>query len=167
VTLPRWTRRDTTALVFVLLAVPALTWKPFAKIGALDDAGNRRYRAYFTADFLWHVALTAELGRMQSPPRNPYLTRRPLHYYWAYFVVPATISQVGILPSIQAHLTINALCAGLLFVSAIFVFAWCAVPRAGPVAAATLLALLAASAEGVHVMLQFWRQGRRSKACAI
>jgi hypothetical protein len=157
VALPRWTRRDTLALVLVLMAVPALLWKPFSNIGDRDDAGNLRYRAYFTADFLWHIALTAELARMQSPPRNPYLARRPLHYYWAYFVLPAVASRAGVLPSIQARLTVNALCAGLLFVSAIFIAAWCAVPRAGPVAAATLVAILAASAEGVFAIWRAWQ----------
>jgi hypothetical protein len=144
----------------VLVAVPVLLWRPFMNIGAHDREGNRRYRAYFTADFLWHVALTAELARVDSPPRNPYLVRRPLHYYWAYFVPPAILSRTAILPATQAYLTINALCAGLLFVAAIFVAAWFAVPRAGPVAVATLLALLGASAEGLHAMWRLWQEGR-------
>jgi hypothetical protein len=160
VQLPVWTRRDTAALLIVLLVVPLLLWKPFTNIGARDESGGRRYRAYFTADFLWHIALAAELGRFQSPPRNPYLSRRPLHYYWAYFVLPATLAQARIAPSVQSALTVNALCAGLLFVAAIFVFAWCVVPRAGPVAAATLIAVLAASAEGFHVAWGLWREGR-------
>jgi hypothetical protein len=160
VAVPRWTKSDTLALVLVLLAVPGLVWLPFTRIGALDEEGNRRYRAYFTADFLWHVALTAELARMDSPPRNPYLVSRPLNYYWSYFVVPAFISQTGLLPLTHNYLTINALCAGLVFVSMIFIFAWLTIPRAGPVAAGTLLALVAASAEGVHAMWTLW-QGNR------
>jgi len=159
VMLPVWSHRDTLALVLVLFAVPILLWKPFTNIGARDDAGSLRYRAYFTADFLWHVALTAELSRFQSPPRNPYLARRPLHYYWSYFVVPAVISKGHLLPSIQSHLAINALCAGIVFVASIFVFAWCAVPRAGPVAAATALALAGASAEGVHAIWDILKRG--------
>ena len=160
VPVPRWTRRDTTALLFVLLLVPAVLWRPFTRVGAVDAEGNRRYRAYFTADFLWHIALTAELARAQSPPRNPYLARRPLHYYWAYFVVPSAVVRTGIVPSVQASLTLNGLSAGLMFVSAIFVFAWCAVPRAGPVAAATSIALLAGSAEGAHAITTLWRRGQ-------
>jgi hypothetical protein len=160
VTVPRWTRRDTLALVLVLLAVPGLVWLPFTRIGSLDQEGNRRYRAYFTADFLWHVALTAELARMASPPRNPYLVSRPLNYYWSYFVVPAFISKTGLLPFTHTYLTINALCAGLVFVSMIFMFAWLTIPRAGPVAVGTLLALVAASAEGVHAMWTLWQGGR-------
>jgi len=160
VAVPVWTRRDTLALVLVVSAVPGLVWLPFTKIGSIDEAGNRRYRAYFTADFLWHVALTAELGRMESPPRNPYLVSRPLNYYWNYFVAPAFIAKTGLLPLTHNYLTINALCAGMVFVSMIFVFAWLTIPRAGPVAVATLLALVAASAEGVHAMWTLWRDNK-------
>jgi hypothetical protein len=140
--------------------VPALLWKPFTSIGSTDATGSQRYRAYFTADFLWHVALTAELERAQSPPRNPYLARRPLNYYWAYFVLPATVSRWGVLPSLQAALTINALCAGVLFLSCIFIAAWCAVPRAGPVATAVVLTVLCASAEGAYALWDLWARGR-------
>ena len=48
--------------------------------------GTRWYRAYFTADFVWHTALTAELGRYDSPPRNPYMASQALHYYWTYYL---------------------------------------------------------------------------------
>ena len=160
VQLPSWSRRDTSMLLLVLLVVPLLLWRPFSRIGLADDQGNRRYRAYFTADFLWHVALTAELTRAQSPPRNPYLGRRPLHYYWTYFVVPATFARARLLNSLQAHLTINALGAGLLFVATVFIAAWCAVPRAGPVAIATVLTVVAASAEGAYALWDLFRRGR-------
>ena len=97
---------------------------------------------------------------MDSPPRNPYLVSRPLNYYWTYFVVPAFISGSGFLPYTHSYLTINALCAGLVFVSMIFLFAWLTIPRAGPAAVATLLALGAASAEGVHAMWTLWQGSR-------
>ena len=65
---------------------------PGARLGSYDSAGNRLYRAYFIADFVWHTALTAELTKHAQPPRNPYLASKPVHYYWTYFVVPATIA---------------------------------------------------------------------------
>ena len=156
--LPAWSRRDSLALIIVLLAVPALVWQPFRNIGGIDAEGSRRYRAYFTADFLWHVALTAEIARAEAPPRNPYLASRPLNYYWAYFVPPAVGSRLGL--PIAACLTINALIAGLLFVAAIFLATWSAVPRAGPAALATLAALLAASAEGLAALWRIWERGQ-------
>ena len=161
VTLPDWRQRDTIALVLVLLLVPLLQWRPFMRIGEPDAGGALRYRAYFTADFLWHVALTSEISKHSSPPRNPYMARRPLHYYWAYFVPPAFIARYApVLPDIKSHLLVNAVCAGLLFVSAIFLLAWCVVPRAGPVAAAVSCVLLAASAEGIFALWRLWGRGR-------
>ena len=63
VALHAWTSRDTSALLLVLLLVPVLVGRPFARIGSVDANGDKRYRAYFTADFVWHEALTAELRR--------------------------------------------------------------------------------------------------------
>ena len=70
VPLKAWTRRDTAALVLVLLVVPLLVGVPFARIGEHGDDGTRHYRAYFTADFLWHIALTSELTHLQLPPQG-------------------------------------------------------------------------------------------------
>lgn len=150
VPLPPWRARDTTALCAVLLIVPLLVARPFSRLGEPDADGGQRYRAYFTADFLWHMALTAELSKGDDDPRNPYLARRPLNYYWAYFVLPATVTRATSMLGTQPALAINASFAGLLFVSALFVAAWCAVPRASPVAAGVLLAISAASAEGLY-----------------
>lgn len=160
VALPVWSRRDTAALLLTALVVPLLVWKPFVNVGRVDEDGGRRFRAYFTADFLWHVALTAELTKSDKAPRNPYLARQKLNYYWAYFVPPAAISDVRDPAAIETNLLLNALCAGLLFASAVFVAAWAIVPRAGPVAAGVVLAFVAASAEGWHAVVALRRVGR-------
>ena len=94
VQLPAWDRTDTVALLCTLLIVPILLAGPFSRVGAPDSQNNRRYRAYFTADFLWHVALTAELTKVDPPIRNPYLERRALNYYWSYFVPPAMLARL-------------------------------------------------------------------------
>jgi hypothetical protein len=151
--LPGWQRRDTAALLLTVSLVPLLVARPFSRIGEPDADGNLRYRAYFTADFLWHVALTAELSKGSGDPRNPYLARRPLHYYWAYFVIPSVVDRdTDLMPSIASTLKVNAMCAGLLFVAALFVSAWCAVPRAVAAASAVVLTVLASSAEGLYAI---------------
>lgn len=151
VTLPPWTRSASQALLLSLLLVPVITGAPFARLGIRNASGRRSYRAYFTADYLWHVALTSELARLQSPPRNPYLAREPLHYYWTFFNVPAVISALRDAPeSIEPHLKANALGAGLLFLSTLFLAAWTAVPRAGAVALGMVVTVAAASAEGLY-----------------
>lgn len=157
--LPVWASADTRALVLVLLLVPALVTPPFIHVGAIDRDGNQAYRAYFTADFVWHTALTAELKKHRSPPRDPYLASSPLHYYWAYFIVPATIADESAV-EVQDALKVNALAAGLLFISAIFIAAWAWIPRRPlTVAAAVALTLVAANAEGLAAIAGLLRLG--------
>jgi hypothetical protein len=161
VTLPRWTAGESKALGCVLVLTAVIAVPPFVRAGATDTEGNRYYRAYFTADFVWHAALTAEVAKFASPPRNPYLANRPIHYYWTYFLLPA--GAVGALPRgtehLETFLKVNACGTALLFVSAIFLCAWTAVPRAGPVAAGVALAILASSAEGAFALWRFWHTG--------
>jgi hypothetical protein len=161
VDLPPWPARATRPLVLLLALVPLLVALPYGRIGEMDDQGNRRYRAYFTADFVWHEALTAELARFDSPPRNPYLASQPLHYYWSYFLLPGAVTgTVGTPPApIERYLIVNGLLSGVLFVATIFLAAWCAVPRAWSAAAATALALLAASAEGLYATVDLLGRG--------
>jgi hypothetical protein len=161
VRLPAWTRRDRTALLGVVLLTLAIAVPPFLRAGASDPAGNRYYRAYFTADFVWHEALTSELAKFASPPRNPYLAHRRIHYYWTYFLLPAAAA--GSLPNGMDHvetiLKVNAVGTALLFVSAIFLFAWTVAPRAWPVAAGVMMAILSSSAEGIYALWRFWQRG--------
>ena len=138
IALPAWNARATAALVFVLLLTPALAVPPFARVGERDESGNRYYRAYFTADFVWHTALTAELAKFSMPPRNPYLASEPIHYYWPYFLLPAAVSEAGpsSVRSVESCLKVNAILTGLLFISSVFMLAWTTTRRpwvtAGP-----------------------------------
>ena len=163
VTLPPWGRRDTTALFLLLLLVPALLGPTVSKVGAADEAGNERYRAYFTADFLWHGALTAELARFEMPPRDPYAGDQPLNYYWAYFLLPGCAlgtNPLGLWPVALPILKVNLLLSGLLFIGMLASFTWSIVPRAGAAAAAVALSVLAASAEGSYALYDVFASGR-------
>jgi protoporphyrinogen oxidase len=162
VALPAWARRDTLALLVMLWMAPLLVGAAFVKVGAQDELGVRHYRAYFTADVLWHSALTTELQRFSWPPRNPYTADRPLHYYWTYFLVPPAIASTA--PALFGDdplpwLLINAMGAGLLFMAAMFIFTWCARPRAALTAVSVSLVFLAASAEGAYILQRLWRTG--------
>lgn len=161
ITLPAWRARDTRLLGAVLLLVLAIAIPPFGNVGAVDRAGHRQYRAYFTADFVWHAALSAEMAKFSSPPRNPYLASRPIHYYWTYFLLPA--STAGVSASMDARLQtllrVNAIGMALLFTSMIFMAAWTAVPRSGAVACAVALAIAASSAEGLFALSRLWARG--------
>jgi hypothetical protein len=156
-----WTPSGSTALLFVLVLTLAVAVPPLAHVGRIDNEGNRDYRAYFTADFVWHTALTAEIGKFSMPPHNPYLARQPIHYYWTYYLLPAAVSQTGPAPirDVQLCLKINALMTGLLLMSAVFLAAWTAALRPGAAAAAAALALLATSAEGIFQTWRLWSRG--------
>jgi hypothetical protein len=158
--LPHWTPRATVALLLALILVPLLVGRPFARIGSLDGNGDKRYRAYFTADFVWHTALTAELRKHEQPPVNPYLAPDRIHYYWTYFLVPAAAGPiVGI--DVETSLKLNAVGTALLLVSAIFLATWAALP-AFPmtVAAALYVVILASSAEGLAALAYVTQQGQ-------
>ncbi len=157
----RWTRRDTTALLAALLLAAAIAIPPFARLGAADAQGNRYYRAYFTADFVWHMAVTAEIRKFAMPPRNMFMPHRPLHYYWGYFLVPGAASGAGIRPlaDIETDLKVNAVGTAGLLTASIFMLAWLAVPRAWGAAAAVVLTMVASSAEGVVAIVRFANRG--------
>jgi hypothetical protein len=164
VPLPAWTARDTLALSAIWLLTLVIAVPPFWRVGELDADGGRRYRLYFTADFVWHAALTGEMTKFTSPPRNPYLAGKPIHYYWGYFLLPAAVAgtaprALAPLDDPQLPLKINAVATALLFVSAIFLAAWAALPRAWPVAGGVAMAIVASSAEGSFALWRFWQRG--------
>jgi hypothetical protein len=148
--------------VLVLLLVPAVFVFPYKNLGARDAEGNRYYRAYFTADFIWHTALTAELTKYEMPPINPYLGDRTMQYYWTYFLIPAAVAQEGGggLRDVEAVLKANALAAGLLFLGSLVVATWSASRSAAGTVLAVYLAVAAASAEGLYAIWDLASRGR-------
>ena len=156
-----WRRADTIGLAGVLLLTLIVAVPPFARLGSRDAAGNRYYRAYFTADFVWHTALTGEIRKFSMPPRNPFLRHRAIHYYWTYFLVPAAISATGPgdLRDVEKCLKLNAVLTGMLLISALFVSVRAAVPVPAAVAVSVGLAFIAASAEGLTQIYLLWRDG--------
>ena len=146
-----WSRRDTLVFAAVVLIAPLLMAAPYRNLGVADSSGTRYYRAYFTADFVWHAALTSELGRFEMPPRNPYMAAQPLHYYWTYFLVPAVVTSTGpvALADVEGALEINAVCTATLLVASIFLLAWSAGAGTTAAAIAVMLVVTAASAEGL------------------
>ncbi len=159
VRLPRWSSRATLGGAASVLVTAAVVSVPYARIGERDAHDYLRYRAYFTADFLWHEALTAELARPSVPPRNPYLAAEPLAYYWTYFVVPATVTSLRHVetPPIQSYLRVNGFWTATIVTSLIFACCWCAVPRGTAAAIATIFTLLATSGEGLYGAWRVWR----------
>ena len=67
VALPPWRPRDSRAVAAVWLLTLVIAVPPLARAGATCPAGDRYYRAYFTADFVWHAALVSEVSKFASP----------------------------------------------------------------------------------------------------
>lgn len=163
IALPRWTPRHTAALCLVLLLAPSLVVRPFEKNGEVDAEGNQYFRAYFTADFMWHMALTAELSRLRLPPRNPYVARERLQYYWTYFLLPAVVVAEAPASSrltVGRSLELNAMATGMLFLAMLLVATWAFVPHIAAVVWATLIVVLAASAEGAYILWVIFHYGK-------
>ena len=155
IALPEWTKRDTAALLLVLHLVPLLVASPFARAGERDDAGTKYYRAYFTADFVWHMALTREVARFEPQLKNPYIANEELHYYWTYFLPPAVLATRGNAApgaDVEPALKINAMMTAVLLLAAIYVAAWAATGRRWAAIAATGIAVLAPSFEGLYAL---------------
>ena len=159
--LPAWTPRDRAALAATLLLVPALMAAPYHNLGRASADGTRHYRAYFTADFVWHTALATELGRFEMPPRNPYVAREALHYYWTYFLVPAAVASAGppAVRDVEAVLKVNAIATATVLIAAFFLLAWSAGGGAVAAALAVMLVAVAASAEGAVAIKDLWQRG--------
>lgn len=177
IALPAWTTRDSAALLLVLHLVPLLVGSPFARAGERDEAGTKYFRAYFTADFVWHMALTHEVARFEPQLKNPYIATEDLHYYWTYFLpaaVMATRGGPGATERVEPTLKILAMMTALLMTSMIYLVAWAATGRRWAAMAATAVAVLAPSFEGLyairwHLMLRDepWRVLRELNIDAI
>lgn len=161
ITLPAWSRRDAIRWLVLQLLVLLFVAIPFSRVGELDANGARRYRAYFTADFVWHMAMTEELRRFEFPPVNPYLAPEPVHYYWTYFMVPAVLAGPRSFPlvPVDVALKVNAAGTALLMFGLVFFGAWSVTGRSGVAAAVSAIALMAPSWEGTYTLWDLWRQG--------
>ena len=160
--LPPAVTSDLKALALLLVLTAAVMWVPYRNLGQTDGTGTRYYRAYFTADFFWHTALAAELGRYATPPRDPYMASREMNYYWTYFLLPAVVAHESPAPldDVQRALEVNATLCALLVIGMLYLLTRTAVPHPAAAAAAVALGILAASAEGTFVLQQLWRAGR-------
>lgn len=163
VPLPEWTRGNSAALLLVLHLVPLLVGAPFARAGEQDAEGTRYYRAYFTADFVWHMALANELARFEPELKNPYFANEKLTYYWTYFL-PATVigtrGETGALTHVEGALKTSAMMSALLLLAMIYCAAWAATGRVWAAAAASLIALMAPSFEGLYVLRDLLQRGQ-------
>jgi hypothetical protein len=158
VTLPRFSRRDVIALSVALMLVPAVCGRPFARVGERTEHGEN-WRAYFTADTVWAIAVTAEVSKGETPPRNMFRYGEPLHYYWLAHLIPAIEHRAIKTVDVRQILLINALLAALAFVAFLYASVRCFVPSPAIACFATIAAVMCHSFEGVQQLWTLWQQG--------
>jgi hypothetical protein len=91
--LPTFGRRDVIAVSIALLLVPAVRGPPFAHVGERTPDGEH-WRAYFTADMVWSMAVTADVAKGDLPPRNMFRNGEALHYYERRMAAALPISMI-------------------------------------------------------------------------
>lgn len=158
-TLPRFTRADAGACALLLLAVTLVVGLPYAHVGEELPEG-RAYRAYFTADFVWEVAVVAELAKGDMPPQNPYYLNDDLHYYWLMHLLPAAEHRAfGGTPTVDQLLLVNAFWSALAFAAFWYFFVRHFVSSPWAAAIGCIFVLLGTSLEGTDRIWVHWTRG--------
>ncbi len=148
--LPLLDQRDVAAVAAALLVVPLVTFAPYDHV-AEKTADGDAYRAYFTADFVWAMAVTSELAKGDVPPANPFLSTQPMRYYWMSHLLSGAVYRnvrdQGV--SAEQVVLVNGLAFSVAFVTFLY---WLArASGGGPVVATVAVAVgfLANSYEGL------------------
>ena len=150
---------DLKWVLLVLLLVPAVVSRPYSQVG-VEVGDGRAYRAYFTADFVWKMAVVAEVAKGDVPPVNPFMAGAPLNYYWLpHLFSAAEYRALAPYLRLESHLLVNATLFGLAFI--VFLYALARQCGASPpwAAAGVAIAVLGGSFEGTERLLFIWERG--------
>jgi hypothetical protein len=158
--LPVFSRRDVTAVAATLLVVPAITWLPYDHVAEPVQDGQA-YRAYFTADFVWAMAATAELAKGEVPPANPFLRGQPMRYYWMSHLLSGAIYRNvrGFGVTVEEVVLIDGLAFSMAFVAFLYGLARIAGGSPAWCAAALIVGFTANSYEAVNRLWILYQQG--------
>jgi hypothetical protein len=145
--IPPETRFWLTATLALALGLVAV---PFLKVGEVTPEGYA-YRAYFSADLMTHLSVTAELQKGDFPPQNPFYAGQPLGYQWLFFLFPALL---GTWIGNQQALLLTYLAGSCLFAALAFAAANRLASRPSQAFGAVGIGLAAASYEGLAVLFR-------------
>ena len=134
---------DVVAVSILIILTAGIVVRPFSRVASPLPDGGRAYRAYFTADFIWRMAVAAELAKGDVPPVNPFHRNDYLHYYWLPHLLPAAeYREMRGAVSLEQILLANSVALDVTFVMFLYGFCrqWVRSPTALTAAcAATLL----------------------------
>jgi hypothetical protein len=152
-------KRDVAAVCLTLLMVPAIVGRPYSRVGEMLPDGQA-WRAYFTADFVWAMAVVSEVSKGDVPPQNPYRVGAALHYYWLAHLIPSIEHRLTMdATSLRQLLLANAVLAGLVFVGFFYLFVRHFVESPAAAAMACIAAVLFHSFEGTEQLFALWQLG--------
>jgi len=155
--LPRFGRADLLAVCLLLLLVPLVVGRPFARVG-VDLPDGRAYRAYFTADFIWRMAVTAEVSKGDVPPRNQFYLDDPLRYYWLQDLLGAVQYRSHTLPvRLDRILLVHSVVLDVVFVAFLYALTRQLVTSRVAAVAGCAGAVLFTSFEGAERLWYHWR----------
>jgi hypothetical protein len=164
---PALCRRDVAVVALLLLVVPLVVARPFSRVGELTPEG-RTYRAYFNADFVWRMAVAAEVAHGVGLPKNQFYRGDDLRYYWAPDLLSAVeYRSLGRRMRLEEVLLANALVVDVLFVAFLYAFVRHWTPSAAAAGVATAAATLLGSFEGTERIVTFLRDGTPLEALKL
>ncbi len=157
---PAFRAADVVAVSVLIILTAGIVARPFSRVASTLPDGGKAYRAYFTADFIWRMAVAAELAKGDVPPVNPFHRNDYLHYYWLPHLLPAAeYREMRGAVSLEQILLANSVALDVTFVMFLYGFGrqWVRSPVA--LTAACTAALLGSSFEGTERLYYLWRDG--------
>jgi hypothetical protein len=157
---PAFRAADVVAVCILVILTAGIIARPFSRVASPLPDGGRAYRAYFTADFIWRMAVAAELAKGDVPPVNPFHRNDYLHYYWLPHLLPAAeYREMRGAVSLEQILLANSVALDVTFVMFLYGFCrqWVRSPTA--LTAACAATLLCSSFEGIERLYYLWRDG--------
>ena len=157
---PAFRAADVVAVCILVIITAGIIARPFSRVASPLPDGGRAYRAYFTADFIWRMAVAAELAKGDVPPVNPFHRNDYLHYYWLPHLLPAAeYREMRGVVSLEQILLANSVALDVTFV--LFLYGFCRQWVRSPTAltAACVATLLCSSFEGTERLYYLWKDG--------
>ena len=157
---PAFRAADVVAVSILIILTAGIVARPFSRVAASTSDGGKAYRAYFTADFIWRMAVAAELAKGDVPPVNPFHRNDYLHYYWLPHLLPAAeYREMRASVSVEQILLANSVALDVTFMMFLYGFCrqWVRSPTA--LTAACAATLLCSSFEGTERLYYLWRDG--------
>ena len=157
---PAFRAADVVAVSILIILTAGIVVRPFSRVASPLPDGGKAYRAYFTADFIWRMAVAAELAKGDVPPVNPFHRNDYLHYYWLPHLLPAAeYREMRGAVSLEQILLANSVALDVTFVMFLYGFCrqWVRSPTA--LTAACAATLLCSSFEGTERLYYLWKDG--------